>query len=37
LKDKCDPAELIAEIETRLLDVVTAAEYVPFGGAAPVD
>jgi hypothetical protein len=37
LKDKCDPAELIAELETRLLDVITAAEYVPFGGAATVD
>ena len=31
MKDKCDPAELIAELESRMADQLTAAEYVPFG------
>ena len=33
LKPKCDPAELIAELETRLSDQITAAEYIPFGSS----
>jgi hypothetical protein len=37
LKDDCEPAELIAELETRLLDQITAAEYIPFGGLADED
>jgi hypothetical protein len=31
LKEKTEPSELIAEIEARMTDELTAAEYVPFG------
>lgn len=31
LKEKVDPATLVAELEARLLDCITAAEYVPLG------
>jgi hypothetical protein len=31
LKDKCDPSELIAELESRMGTQLSAAEYVPFG------
>jgi hypothetical protein len=31
LKDKCDPAELIAELESRMGAQLTAAEFLPFG------
>jgi hypothetical protein len=37
LKEKCDPAELIAELEARLSDEITAAEYIPFGGSGGTD
>jgi hypothetical protein len=37
LKDKCDPADLIAALEARLFDQITAAEYIPFGSTAGVD
>jgi hypothetical protein len=33
LKKDCDPAELIAELETRWSDRITAAEYIPFGNS----
>jgi hypothetical protein len=32
LKKDCDPAELIAELEARWSDEITAAEYVPISG-----
>ena len=31
LKDKADPSELIAELEARMPDKLSAAEYVPLG------
>lgn len=31
LKDKQDPSELIAELEERMPDLLSAAEYIPFG------
>jgi hypothetical protein len=31
MKDKSDPADLIAALEARLSDQITAAEYIPFG------
>jgi hypothetical protein len=37
LKEKCDPSELIAELEARLSDEIAAAEYIPFGGVVDVD
>lgn len=37
LKEKCDPSELVAELEARMSDQIAAAEYIPFGGAAQVD
>jgi hypothetical protein len=37
MKEKCDPAELIAELEARLSDEITAAEYIPFGSPGKVD
>jgi len=37
LKKDCDPAELIAELEARLSDHITAAEYIPFGTPGDVD
>lgn len=33
LKPKCDPAEMIAEIESRMSEQITAAEYIPFGSS----
>jgi hypothetical protein len=37
LKDKHDPAQLIAELEARMSDHLTAAEYVPLGNTSEVD
>lgn len=33
LKKDSDPAELIAELEARWSDRITAAEYIPFGNS----
>jgi hypothetical protein len=37
LKGKEDPAELMAEIESRLSDHISAAEYIPFGNPGDLD
>jgi hypothetical protein len=37
LKDKADPSELIAEIEARFVEYITAAEYVPLGNMVERD
>ena len=37
LKEKNDPAQIIAELEARLSDHITAAEYIPLGHAGDVD
>jgi hypothetical protein len=37
LREKQDPSELIAEIEARLLEHITAAEYIPIGNAGDLD
>ena len=37
LKEKCDPAQLVAELEARLSDSITAAEYVPLGNMGSLD
>ena len=33
LKDDCDPAELVAELEARWSDEILAAEYIPFSNS----
>lgn len=35
LKKNCDPAELVAELEERWSDEISAAEYVPLGSPVP--
>lgn len=37
LKEDCDPAELIAELEARSSDLIEAAEYIPFGSSGESD
>jgi uncharacterized protein DUF4956 len=37
LKEKSDPAELVAQLEARWSDEILAAEYVPFSGASTDD
>lgn len=37
LREKQDPSELIAEIEARLLEHITAAEYIPIGNTGDID
>jgi hypothetical protein len=37
LKEKCDPSELVAELEARMSDQIAAAEYIPYGGVAEID
>jgi uncharacterized protein DUF4956 len=34
LKEDCDPAEMIAELEARSSDLIAAAEYIPFGSTS---
>jgi hypothetical protein len=37
LKDKCEPSDLIAELEARMPNQLSAAEYIPIGNPKDID